>query len=103
MSDDIDLEYTPTIRPISRPTICKCGLAKSYHPRLAKDHEYEPRYPEAVTIHLTREDAEYALDSLLAPETIGELLAPETIGEKDQRNRVKAAIRAALAPSEPHA
>lgn len=26
-------------------SICKCGLAKSYHPRLAIDHEYEPRYP----------------------------------------------------------
>lgn len=29
-------------------TICKCGLAKSYHPRLA-NHEYEPRYPTRDT------------------------------------------------------
>jgi RNase P protein component len=66
--DDIDLEYTPIIVPISRPT---------------RDT------PEVVTVHLTREDAEYTLDSLLTP---------ETVGEKHQRNRVKAAIREALSP-----
>jgi hypothetical protein len=41
----------------SRGTICKCGLAKSYHfgpgPNLA-DHEYEPRYPARRALDATQ-------------------------------------------------
>ena len=36
-------QASETVRIPNPPTICRCGLARSYHPGLA-DHEYVPRY-----------------------------------------------------------
>jgi hypothetical protein len=54
------LPTTPDTPEAVSGTICKCGLAKSYHPRLA-DHDYEPRYP-------THDTPEAALAAALAVE-----------------------------------